>query len=59
MNVKWEDVKQDYARKDAEIEALKLVLMNIMKHSEQVCPTGAEMSTVWNMAKDGLREPEA
>ena len=23
MNVKWEDVKEDYARKDAEIESLK------------------------------------
>jgi len=24
MNVKWADVKEDYARKDAEIEALKV-----------------------------------
>jgi hypothetical protein len=25
MNVKWEDVKEDYARKDAEIESLKVM----------------------------------
>jgi hypothetical protein len=25
MNVKWEDVKEDFARKDAEIESLKVM----------------------------------
>ena len=25
MNVKWEDVKEDYARKDSEIEKLKVM----------------------------------
>ena len=30
MNVKWEDVKEDYARKDAEIAALKMALEELM-----------------------------
>lgn len=31
MNVKWEDVKADYARKDAEIERLKVMNSELME----------------------------
>ena len=31
MNVKWEDVKEDFARKDAEIESLKVMNAELVK----------------------------
>ena len=31
MNVKWEDVKQDYARKDAEIAELREALEKVLE----------------------------
>lgn len=34
MNVKWEDVKADYARKDAEIETLKVMNAELVEALE-------------------------
>jgi hypothetical protein len=31
MNVKWEDVKEDFARKDAEIESLKVMSAELVE----------------------------
>lgn len=42
MNVKWADVKNDYARKDAEIEALKDALSSIIQSAHD--NTGHEPS---------------
>ena len=36
MNVKWEDVKEDFARKDAEIEALKAMNSKLENSLERV-----------------------
>tara|TARA_R110002110_G_scaffold415850_1_gene657982 strand:+ start:18832 stop:19104 length:273 start_codon:yes stop_codon:yes gene_type:complete len=36
MNVKWEDVKADYARKDAEIEKLKVMNSKLENSLERV-----------------------
>lgn len=36
MNVKWANVKEDYARKDAEIEALKEENKNLKEEIENL-----------------------
>lgn len=50
MNVKWEDVKADYARKDAEIERLKVMnseLMEALKEIDDYLSTDIE-TTIGN-----------
>ena len=58
MNVKWGDVKADYARKDAEIEALKAMNAELVANLEyfvhRVDAGTARSTTTYNKFKATL-----
>ena len=47
MNVKWADVKEDYARKDAEIERLKEALNRTLETLKTANTEGLISDTIW------------
>jgi hypothetical protein len=46
MNVKWEDVKEDFARKDAEIEKLKAMNAELVEALEEIIGSGQEVDDI-------------